>query len=215
VRICDLYENRWWGDSPLITLYHGTSSAFVDDIRREGLKPPNTSEYAYALEVLEQYISRDKWTPALIRDVKMRAGLDSLRRSESILYFFTTSKAVEGYAVSYAQHGGEIAHDVYQTANLFLNDEAVMIKDVKMKIQPRFFDARPVVVEVEVPKSWVVSDGNWRERKENYKRAWEAKSGWATKFDSLAALCDDAFNSVEVHVGRAIPPSMIKSVRYV
>jgi hypothetical protein len=220
MRYWELTESKWWDKEPTVRLYHGTSSELVHHIREHGLQPPKDDLLEYALDVLESYIPREDWTDELIRNVQEHAARTEMGRKGdrgSVLYFFSDPEAVEGYARSYAKHGGEIAYDVYNSACMFLSDPDISWKEFKANppLQPRWVTGKPIVVEVEVPKSWCLSDIDFEEFKARMMTAWDEGKTFARKFPSPEAFLDNAFENREIRIARTIPPEMIISVREV
>jgi hypothetical protein len=220
MRYWEICESKWWDNEPTIRLYHGTSSAFIDHVKEHGLRPPKEDLLEYALEVLEAYIPRSEWTDKLIENVREHAARTEMGRvgdRGSVLYFFPESKSVEGYARSYAKHGGEIAYDVYNSACMHLSDPDISWKEFKANppIKPRFHDGSPVVVEVEVPKSWCLTDYAFDEFRSRMTAAWNEGKAFARKFPTLEDFLDDVLDNREIRIGKTIPPHMIVSIREV
>jgi hypothetical protein len=219
MRYREIMEGKWWDNEPTITLFHGTSSAFLDSIKTNGLSPPSEDLRAYAYKILAQYIPKEKWKPKLLKMVDEHAArIGSIGRSGdrgAVLYFFTELSASKGYARSYAQHGGEIAADVYNCASIFLKPNySVMDLIENPPIKPRFLDAKPIVIEVEVPKSWCLMDVNIEELKNRAKIAWDNDERWTKKYKSLEDLFKGMFDRREIRVARTIPPEMITKIHY-
>lgn len=216
----NLFEGKWWERTPTITLYHGTSSALEPLIRYHGLCPPSQELRAYALDVLREYVPEDQWDDELLRHINdhaIRAHGGRAGDRGPVLYCFTDAGAVEGYAKSYAKHGGEIAHDVYESVCSWLGDPNETLRQRISRprpITPRFEDGEPIVVEIEVPREWCLFDVDPEAVLKGATTAWNKGIDWATDdCDSLEDLLDEVFDRREVRVDRTVRPEMIKSIR--
>lgn len=226
-RYIDLMESsspsfgKWWDDGSTIRLFHGTSSAFQNDILEKGLSPPREDLRSYALDVLREYIPEKEWTSDLLNSVddhavRMMGG----RRGDRgpVLYFLTAPPIL--YARSYARLGGEIASDVYTCACLFRSeqsgDDTWFRKGLNPPLQPRFPDAHGVIVEVEVPKDWCIFNQPLEGLKSRLTKAWNDGAEWTRQdANSLEELFDETFDGAEVRIGRTIPPEIIRSIKSV
>jgi hypothetical protein len=217
MRYREIAEGKWWDNEPTITLYHGTSSAFVEHIREHGLRAPKDDLLEYALDVLAEYIPRGEWTDALVKHVKEHAARIEMGRAGdrgAVIYCFTEAQAVEGYARSYAKHGGEIAYDVYNAACQFRSPEDISWRELKENppFPPRYHDAKPVVVGIEVPKSWCHFSIDPEHMKTRLQQAWDEGKKWAREEGSIEALYDSVYDEREVRVGQSVPVSMVRSI---
>lgn len=214
MRYRDLIESgKWWDDGSTIRLYHGTSSQFIDHIREQGLQTPSEDLVAYALKVLEYYIPREQWTDDLVKDIEQGAARMEAGRSGdrgAVVFCFTDSENVEGYAKSYAEHGGEIAYDVFMRACMFVapRDVSWHFFKTNLPLKPRFEAATPIVVEIEVPKAWCVFDTDLV----RLRRGLDSRYVEGTV---MGPIYDKALLNREVRVQRSVPPEMIKSIRVV
>jgi hypothetical protein len=219
MRFREITEEKWWDNEPTIRLFHGTSSVFVGHIREHGLRPPKQDILEYALEVLEHYVPRAEWTDELLHNVKEHAARVEYGRvgdRGSVIYTFTRGEDVEGYATAYAQHGGEIAADVYTSACMFRSDPDISWREFKANppFPPRFADAKPIVVEVEVPKSWCIFNRDPEEIKRNVESRWHLIQQRDPGV-SMADFLDDIYKNTEVRISRVVPPEMIRSIRVI
>lgn len=208
-----LTEAKWWEDKPTITLYHGTSSALIPALKKDGLLPPKDVA-TYAFDILEEYVPRSEWTEELIQfvnehAVRYRGGRSGDRGS--VIYCSPEPKSPSGYARSYADHGGEIAYDVWQAACLHVAPE-LSLRDMKTNppLPPRWKGAKPIIVQIEVPKEWCIFNQDADALRDRLTQIYHDKTyKYASQYDSLAAFLDDALDDTEVRVKQAVPPSMI------
>lgn len=215
-----LCEGLWWDDSPTMTLYHGTSSAFLDIIKTKGLLPPEEDIRAYALNVLREYLpDESKWTPELLADIERQAVRPDIRKGDfgAAIYFMSqdnqSGPGVRGYARSYAEHGGEIAYCVWDSVCSMLEPEKDHFDfNFNPPIAPRFAKAKPIIVKAEVPKSWIITSHDIGKMKANCQELWSDGVEWAREAGSLTALYNDVFDDREVRVTRTIPPEMITAI---
>lgn len=222
----DLFEEKWWDDQDLIRLYHGTSSALLDLIHKEGLQPPVKQLDEYALEILEEYIPRDEWTDKLIDEVHQHAARISGGRagdSGQVIFCMAAKDGPNGYATSLAEHGGEIARDVYEVACMFelrkrhpnLDDMPYQeYKQMKPPLAPRFANAHGVVLDLLVPKDWCLFYINPKQMKANIDKAHEEGKSFATPEEgqTMADVYDEIFDNREIRITRTVPPEMIVGV---
>lgn len=210
-------RHRWWDDSPVVTLFHGTSSALLDRIRTEGLKPPSNLR-TLAHDVLEDYVPRERWTQGLLEEVEAHAIRSELGRSGDngpVLFLCTSPDKVRGYAESAASHGGEIAHNVWESACLHVAPHLTWREfRENPPLSPRFPAAEPLVLAVEIPKAWCL----WRQDPTTLKtqltHLWAQRDADTEGHETLASYLDEALDQgVEVRVPRTIPPEMICVVR--
>lgn len=200
-----LREGRWWDDSPTVTVYHGTSSALLPDIQQHGLRPPHDIR-EFAMKVLHGYVSPDKVTPKII-DTLIVTGIqyrtDMWKDSHGSIFGFPAPHydRAAGYAISYAEHGGELAYDVWRA----------LTTKLRMKPVPRFKGADPVVLALEVPKTWVKYPFKPDELKARLDKIWaerETIGTLARGMSSIDELYDDA-GEQEAWVMHTVPWEMI------
>lgn len=208
MRYRELFEGRWWDDSPTITLYHGTSSALLPLIRQHGLQPPQADLREYAFDILRIYVPEAEWDAELIRLVERRAVRAQYGRQGNrgaVLFFKTNRDGVLGYARNYAEDGGEIASDVLISVAQWkgIND----LSEIKTR---RFPGGKPIIVMVEVPKAWCIIDNDLDRVKANIAKAREEGEDWA--LGDLAEVYDEVFEDREIRIARTIPPEMIVSI---
>ncbi len=67
-----LLESKWWDDTPVVDVYHGTSTALLEHIKQDGLQFPVTDTVEFAMDVLEKYLPREKWTKYIQEGFKAR-----------------------------------------------------------------------------------------------------------------------------------------------
>lgn len=223
MRLIDLHEGKWFDDSGTLTLYHGTSSQFLDVIKRDGLKAPQDNLDAYAEEILSAYVPREQWTPEFLRDIhekclRIRYSVRGQDGREN-LYLCSQPESPTGYAQSYAAHGGEIAYTIWQTACMFvLRDrlDDMTWKEFKNNppLRPRFEGAKPVLLTVEVPREWARFHQDIAELKRRLTYQWEAGERYAKKFATFDDFADDVLDQAEVRIAHTIPWSMITDVKY-
>jgi hypothetical protein len=216
MRFRELFEGKWWDDTETVTLYHGTSSALQEIIERDGLHPPSEDLQTYAHEILSHYIPREEWTPGLLKLVDEHAVRSQAGRSGdkgSAIYCFTSARDVYGYARAYAKDGGEIAADIRTC--VAIEKKGDNFERGSNDITPRFPEGLPIVVEIEIPKSWC----NWYIEPSvmvsKVKLAWEEKASWTRGARDLDELLDDVYQKREVLVNRVVPPSAIRSIRII
>lgn len=219
MRYADLIaEGKWWDASDTITLYHGTSTAMLPAIEEHGLSPIADLK-AFTRDLLAHYIPESDWTPELLQLIDQRAVREFGGRNGdfgAVLFLSNDIKVARGYAEGNCQHGGEVAHDVYTTAKLHLAGEDMSWTDFQNNttlLQPKFAEGLPVVLEVEVPKAWVMMPKQETDIvKANMKKAWDEKRGFARGFSSFEDLLDDVWLGKEFRVKQAIPTSMIVQI---
>ena len=193
MRANEIFEGKWWEFGDTMTLYHGTSDQMLDKISKEGLKAP-INAVDYAIEVLKDYedqINLKKMTELVKQDVGGYRGFEPGEKSKSVYFHLDFDRAAQ-YAEAYAEHGGEIA---YQVFNIVKRYAAVQM--------PRWVNAKPVVLIVEVPYDWVNHYGH------DFKTIYQnvTKSGSVNTKE-----LDDISTHIEARIERDIPPSMIKKI---
>ncbi len=225
--LIDLVEShKWWDDSDTIRLFHGTSSALLPLIETEGLKPPQKHLLEYTHDILEEYIPRDDWTPALLKRIEHEAARHFGGRageSGQVIFCMTDMEGPSGYARSLFEHGGEIARDVYHIACDFYMEkshpgirhelsytEYKRVLAAEAPLKPRFHDAQPVVIEMVIPKAWCQFSLDLDRLKATIiRQREEGNPNWQ---GPLAELLDDVFDNKEVRVSRTVPVDLIKNL---
>lgn len=207
MELVDLFEGRWWDDSPTVTLYHGTSSALVPAIRAEGLRPLPDDLRPLVAEVLRDIMG--EVPPGLLdralayAERRRPRGDGVIGPKRSALYFYTKAKDVRGYAIGYATIGGEMASDIGN----FLYHEGIIPRPPH-----RWPDAQPVIIEVEVPKAWVIPN-DFDRMKRVLTAHWDQRNPIYTNgFASLEDMLDEEMERHEMRVARPIPPEMITRI---
>lgn len=225
MRLSELFETKWWDDTPMIRLYHGTSSMLLPLIQTEGLRPPIKQTDEYAFDVLEEYIPKHQWDDELVRAVRERAGRALGGRggdSGQVIFCMTTMEGPTGYAKSLAEHGGEIASDVYRIAcyreqvKVDPNVEELSLRDysdLPQPFAPRYAGGRPIVLELLVPKKWCLFNNDLDRMKANIATARAEERKWA--MGNIEDVYDDIFDNREVRINQVVPPSMIVKVHQV
>ncbi len=217
MRFRELNEGQWWQNSETIRLYHGTGSALLGHIREHGLRPPSEDLLEYALDVLADYIPREQWTAELIQTIEKTAARQQSGRGGDrgcVIYTFHRAQQVEGYARAYAQHGGEIAADVYRTACIFLMPENSTVLDLvnNPPLQPRFTDSRPVILGMDVPREWCIFHDDPEMIKSRIKQARRRGDNWASS-KALPNVYRSVFDRQEIRIDRTVPYEMITFMR--
>jgi hypothetical protein len=219
-------QGKWWDDGDTIRLYHGTSERVLGDILRDGLRPPTADIEGYALEILDEYIPRANWTDNLLgivrqlavnyRSRKYTVPIEDAERHTktfgSVVYATCGYGAAASYAQGYARHGGEIACDVWNAACAILHPErSRSTLDPSVYLRPRWPDAKPVVIEFEIPKTEVVCDaaeGGLAAYAQRIRRAYESPAGerHRAKHASFEAFADSVLERKEFRIARTIRP---------
>lgn len=214
MRYNELSEGKWWEDDDTITLYHGTSSALIPDIKKDGLVPPPGDLEEYFEELFQHYFKQVPseeqhfYTRDTVRHRVIEPRTGSWRTSArdenfgSVLYFHLTEGRAATYAKSYAKHGGEIAWHVWKE----LGGE-------QHEIPPRFADAHPIVITAEIPKAWVKHgfNGPFDEVADRLRKIWIEKYEDGPNQMSWEEFVDDV--DTEVRVGNTVPYSMITNIK--
>lgn len=209
-------ETKWWDNSPTMTLYHGTSSALIPAIQKDGLLPPKDIA-TYAFDILEEYVPRDRWTDELVEDLNQHAIRMYVRKGDlgSVLYCTTTPDKPSSYAHSNAEHGGEIAYNVWEVACMFAAPPGISYRELKANppLPPRWKGAKPMVVEMRVPKEWCLYHQDMEALRDRLTKLWAEKSPLVRRFSSLDDLLTDAMaDGEEVRVKHPVPPGMITRI---
>ena len=214
MKLADLFEHRWWDLRDTVTLYHGTSSAFLPAIQADGLTPPAEDFRAYALDLLEQALAgveaqhgpipaetREEihdWVVNRTVGYRTRSrGFDG-ERYDSVLYFLTVFERAARYARSYAEHGGEVAYEVWSLIKTFTGFEP----------PKRLAGHRPVVIEVEVPSAWMRLSG----QKDIAQMAQAYRKSWDPDTDGPFEDHMEEMSHFEIRIDRPVPPSMIRAI---
>lgn len=125
-----------------VTLYHGTSEGHLANLLAHGFVRPAVSAADFTRELISAFLPEDKITPELVEKVSWRGRMRS-RAEESnsgrTLFATGTRKVAEEFA-QLSRNGGELYQEVYNALKSFGHDVA-----------PRFDNARPVLLELEVP----------------------------------------------------------------
>lgn len=208
-------DKEWYLFGPTVTLYHGTSSALLPKIKSEGLKPPDETMKEFSRKLLRAYgVDNDEIDPLadqVNRIISFRFNSEDKPKTADVVYLSTSFKQAKGYADSYFMFGGEIASDVWATINqLEAKKQRVKFDRKYPLIEPIYFNARPVVVEVEVPHNWMIT---YYDLKDRYQKAilyWN-RFEKNTYHGDFAKYLNDAIGKIEVRVPE-IPTNLIKTI---
>jgi hypothetical protein len=198
-------ENRWWEFKDTVVLYHGTSSAFADKIKSEGLVPPGEKLEVYAEKVAKQVfpdgqVPLEYWKKILSSIYNARE--DSHHQVANVIYLLSSLGEASGYAKAYYELGGEIAYDVYKWAWIYCN-ELKLPKPLKP-----LAGSKPIVVEVLVPSQWMKTYGDIRKKKEQLDHWYDPKDKGFNNYEDYMEKQSD----FEVRIANPIPPEMIKKI---
>lgn len=208
MRARSLYESKWWEfDEPTITLYHGTSSVFTDTIYEEGLKPRDFDLTEHVEEILEDYkdvLPKDPHDLKRLRDYIQQTTIDYRQNRlnqdrRAALYFYAEPSRVALYAESYAQHGGEIAYEVWKAITHITGDKNLPI---------RWESAKPIIVKVDIPREWVKTHRDLKDIYNNVRKNWQGVG-------SLEEYLDDFATHFEIFINEPVPPHMIKDIKQI
>lgn len=200
-------EQKWHNFGSDITLYHGTSSALLDRIQKDGIKPPKKDFYAYGLEIVKYYLGK---VPEELRT--QIASITGSREDilENVIYLSTDQREATTYAKTTYKFGGEIHMELWRTCNYWLvkqkNAQKPDFEDVHIK--PRYDESQPVVLEVEVPYEWMMTTDNLRTEFDWWLQQW--KNGDKKHYRSFQDYLDE--QGFEVRIKETVPPSMIKKI---
>jgi hypothetical protein len=116
------FENNWYEFKENVTLYHGTSTAFTENIKQDGLKPPQDDILNYGLQIAKRYMS--KVPPAIIQKIKERLYNREDTNNHQLfkaIYLTPSFNDAVGYAKAYYKYGGEIAYTIWREINTWEN----------------------------------------------------------------------------------------------
>lgn len=226
MRLIDLTETtggpKWWEMAETVTLYHGTSSALLPDIRTNGLVPPGGDTTGFRqlyLALLDRYIETIEAehgpvdTDALMELVASvddgTIGYRTRHRhnghaNDAAVYLSPDFDRAAGYARSYAEHGGEVAYEIWSKVRDFTG----------VRPSRRFAGGQPVVLEVAVPWDWMKTKHptGLRNYIAHLKALWHRDPKYHAAYPSEAAFLDEDLGDFEVRITETIPPSMIRQV---
>ena len=127
-----------------VTLYHGTSEAFLYALLRNGFAQPPQSANDVARALAARFLPDDQITDSVLGIIE-RGTRASYRKLESngghTLFATTSARTAQGFA-NMAEYGGELGLET-----------ARALRSAGYDIAPCFAAARPVVLEIEVPVS--------------------------------------------------------------
>ena len=137
----------WHEFKPTITLYHGSSDTYLDEIKKNGLKVPNAKQIVDDT-IREAGFDPDK-VPQWLQSEVVYRGHQSGEKST----IFTTSdyRKAKGYSgarglrVSGETFGGEIRTSTYHWLKKWAEEEKLPIKNIR--------SGKSIVIKLEVPKS--------------------------------------------------------------
>lgn len=125
-----------------VTLYHGTSEGHLANLLAHGFIRPAVSAADFTRALISAFLPEDKITPELVEKVSWHGRMRS-RAEESnsgrTLFATGTRKVAEEFA-HLSRNGGELYQEVYNA-----------LKSLGHDVAPRFDNARPVLLELEVP----------------------------------------------------------------
>lgn len=217
---------RWYDFKETLTLYHGTSSALLPIIQQEGIKPPDAELMRFAISVVTSYFpdatpNNHKYD-AIWNLVKKHAisfrDHQHLTTGGSAIFLSPTFEQAAGYSKFTAPHGGEIAYEIYRYVKWFCETKKLPVPP------PRFSEARPIVLEVEVPYNWLNGEksgpntpAKLREMYDRIKKLHDDPNTPQTelikslKEEGLEAFMEGG-SRFEARITHTIPPQMIKAV---
>ena len=202
------YASEWYEPGDTITLWHGTSSAFLQGIKKHGLLPPSEGVEGIVLSILRKSGLPESWATEIVyRAMAVRHDLPS-HKLENVIYLSTGFHEAARYARSYYKYGGEIAYDVRR----YLEDKHPESADAVV-----IPDAKPVIVKVEVPREWAKSFSDMDKSVSRVRSLWETKTQqWnprkKSEYPSFESYAQHEYD-FEVRVDRPIPPEYIKGIR--
>lgn len=197
MRAYELFEGKWWEFDKPITLYHGTSDQLLDKISKEGLNPPINGVVEYALEVLDDYDKSDdeEIKELIIQKVHGFRGFKDIKgqEREKVLYFHLDLDRARTYAEAYAEHGGEIAYEVFS-----------ILKIYRAISEPRWKKAKPIIIEVVIPRDWILTYMN--------KSLQKLYNDLMAKGYNTSKTLEHVEKTLELRVEQNIPPNMITRI---
>lgn len=211
-------ENHWYDFKETVTLYHGTSTAFTEDIKRDGLKPPQDDLLNYGLQIAKRYMS--KVPPALIKKIKegllIRTDTNNHQLFKAI-YLTPDFKGAAGYAQAYYKYGGEIAHTIWREINIWKNKEQgveITGNNDPILIQPIHQHHQPIVLEIEISWNWMKTFHDLRKKFDRAVTSWEdyEKTHYEKEGKTFNDYIHNWVEDFEIRVTEPIPPNMIKNI---
>lgn len=125
-----------------VTLYHGTSEGHLANLLAHGFIRPAISAADFTRELISAFLPEDKITPELVEKVSWhgRARSRAEESNSGRTLFATGSRKVAEEFGLLSRNGGELYQEVYNA-----------LKYLGHEVAPRFDNARPVLLELEVP----------------------------------------------------------------
>lgn len=205
-----ILEGKWWELDDTIQLYHGTSTAFLENIKENGLVPPQEDFEQFALNLLKYFLTNipsisNEVRKEVEKSVQERAVSYRMRSDDkfsSVIYMTPNFEKAASYARSYAEHGGELAYDVWSLVKVVTGYTP----------PPRFLGHNPVVIEVEIPRQWISSAYNLEDLVARSTKVWKQEDE-DISFEEFVNEVD--ISGFEVRTSRRIPPHMITSIEHI
>ena len=211
----------WQHGADTVTLYHGTSGGLEDRIEAEGLRPHSPTD-AW-MEMVERFVPLEYWDEVKA-EAEKQVSIEyemGLRHRKGHIYMSTSPAQAASYANSYYLTGGEERNMAFAFLTDWFN-----ARGLSLPMFP-FEGYAPIVIEAEVPHNWIgLRRGGGVDEHGDYviksirDFLKEAKLGaqlhpsaWdGTPLEEYLEKKDPW--SLEVIVGKPIPPSMITRVYY-
>jgi len=197
----------WHEFKDTVTLFHGTSGAYIDAMKSEGIKPPDKELMQYCQNIVNQYVvgqpelknlPPEFWDKIRRDAIGIRTDIGSSITGAAI-YLSPSFDTAKGYALVNADAGGEMATDVYRLIRIFC-------KNMNMQPpRPILKGSKPVVVEVEIPQQWMQTWRNLPQMKQDIDQ-------FMIQNQNKQPM---NVNSFEVRVTQTIPPQMIVNIHEV
>lgn len=208
-------HNPWYLFNETAILYHGTSSAFLDIIRTQGLLPPDENLQEYAHRIVKKYLEQ---IPVEIEEKIKKHTLtgrqdSAFHKTSNVIYLSGDFKQAENYANSYYRHGGEIGYEVWRWVNEYTaHQKGYENAGRDVHVYPIYNNSRPIVLEVEVPRAWMRT---YRSLPDSYKRLvkhWKRLRKWYAERGVSFKDYLDKEAGVEIRVEEPISPNAVKKV---
>lgn len=198
-----LEDKEWYLFGETVVLYHGTSSALLNIIKTEGIKPPEENLEEYALRLVQRYIKNPP--PELLKKIESNALSfrkdNKFHKTSNVIYLDGSFKEAQTYAEHYFKYGGEIAYTIWRECAAWL----------KQDIRPMYDSSHPIVVEVEIPWKWM--ETYIGDLKEKYRKLINVWRQWDHKHhDTFSDFLKTNVQPMEVRVRHPIAPRMIRQI---
>jgi len=207
-------EGFWWKLEDTTTLYHGTSSAFLNDIKTDGLLPPKDEFEKYAEDIANFYLNALNITGELrneiLNEVQERSVKYRTRHGKeysSVIYFTPRFEQAASYAKSYAEHGGEISYDIWDLVKVYSG----------LTPPKRFVGNKPIVLTCEIPTNWLITPQPLpalvSRLSDIFNKNYENNNP-KDEYKNFDEFVEDS-TAFEVRVKNIVTPEMIKNITYV